>query len=1539
MLRGTRHCESPFSRGWRAQPPWRILLLTLLSLEAVGEPDLVITEFMADNESVLADGFGQHPDWIELHNPGSLSVDLAGWRLRDRQQSWTFPARELVPGGYLVVFASGQDLPGSVDPAGHLHARFALDAEGEPLALVDPSGRVVFEYAAPGPPQHEDVSYGLVADQTVLVTGDSPARWLVPTGPVDPAWRGGDGFDDSAWEPGAAAVGFNLDPGPVLDNRGAVIAYRVAGGTSGSQNYGGSLGMDFVVAQSVIVTQLGVFDDRADGLHATLTAQLWRRDERGTPTSFGDDRGAGMLAELKFAPGDPGTLEGGSRFKPLPQPLALTPGSYTIVAYGYNDTERNGNVGTGNGVDALTTDGGGGAIRFVGLSRYGAAGVFPATVDTGPEDRYAAGTFQFVLSSDPDVRTDVRAALHNRRATLLLRIPFDLAPVDAGTSFLLRLGYDDGFVAWLNGFELARRHAPDALEADATATATGNALESFPFAARPEWLRAGRNYLAIQGLNRDAADRDFILRPELVAVRFDRDSPRYFRHPTPGGPNAASDVVGFAGEPVFSVGRGFYAGPITVELGTTTPGVEVRYTTDASTPSAVHGTRYTQPIPIATTTVLRALACGEGLEPSRVVTHTYLFLRDVAVQGNAPPGYPSSWGGVSADYGMVAAASAYARAAGNASYTAEQAQAAVAASLRALPSLCLSTDLANLFDPALGLYLNPAGRGESWERPVAAELLLPDGSSGFEVNAGLQIMGFTSRNLAATPKLSFRLLFERQYGPGWLRYPFFGPAAAARFNSIALRANSRDSWVAEYAGFGSALYLADQWAKQTQLEMGQPAPRGRFVHLYLNGLYWGIYNPTERPDAAFVASYLDGERTDFDVVKFCCPHLLEDGEMTAWNQLLAACRAGLASEAAYQRVQGLRPDGTRDPALPRLLDVDNFIDYALNGQFHASVDWPGNYYVGRDSVEARSEGFKFFQWDNDLAFAGGNLQANKVQTDPGHSWWTTSPGEVDIALRQNAEYRLRFADHVYRHCFHEGALTPAVNIDRWQRLAAVLAPALYAESARWGDARAALRTVQDHWRRRSESMVNTYFPARTAIVLEQLRAHGLYPRLAAPEFDHHAAVLPPGFALHLTATAPIYGTLDGSDPRLPGGAVNPLAFRLAATADLVLERSATVRARAYDGTRWSALHEARFVVGRAPRPGDLVISELHYDPSAPTEAERLAGHDAAASFEFLELVNTSDQPLDLRGLRFTRGIEFSGASALLDTVEPGGCVLWVADPDAFAFRYGPVAAERVAGVFAGDTHLNNGGERLTLEDAAGTVLVDLTYGDSAPWPEGPDGQGPSLVYIGSGEPADPTRWRASLVPGGTPGEIPSLWDEWVRRHFTDTEQQEPAISDAGADPDGDGLENALECAFRSDPRQPDPAGGRLAARLERTWSGGLPADFLVLEFRRPTGDSPLVAIETSSDLTSWDRGEGALVLTAVARDVDGIGETVGFRTLAPVLPADPSHAYWRLKVQVRSPRRRRRANQPGSLDQRDLRLTPTARALFRFQGLTRMAVS
>ena len=119
-----------------------------------------ITEFMASNDTTLKDGNGNHSDWIEIHNPGPGSVNLENWALTDsaaEPHKWTFPSRVLPAGGYVVVFASGDD---EADPAGNPHTNFKLSASGEYLALVHPDGTPVREFSPAYPAQTADVSWG-----------------------------------------------------------------------------------------------------------------------------------------------------------------------------------------------------------------------------------------------------------------------------------------------------------------------------------------------------------------------------------------------------------------------------------------------------------------------------------------------------------------------------------------------------------------------------------------------------------------------------------------------------------------------------------------------------------------------------------------------------------------------------------------------------------------------------------------------------------------------------------------------------------------------------------------------------------------------------------------------------------------------------------------------------------------------------------------------------------------------------------------------------------------------------------------------------------------------------------------------------------------------------------------------------------------------------------------------------------------------------------------------------------------------------------
>jgi hypothetical protein len=169
------------------------------------------------------------------------------------------------------------------------------------------------------------------------------------------------------------------------------IAYVVPDGTPGNQNFSGSLGMDFDVVKPIVVTQLGVFHDTtvSSDLQAPLEVKLYQRDPTGVCHT--------ILATLEFKAGDEGKLTDSSFFKPLPTPITLPAGFHgTIEASGYGNLEMNGNMGLGGG--GWYTDDGGGLISFVGGGRFGDEvhpKYWPANIDGGPENRYAAGTFMF----------------------------------------------------------------------------------------------------------------------------------------------------------------------------------------------------------------------------------------------------------------------------------------------------------------------------------------------------------------------------------------------------------------------------------------------------------------------------------------------------------------------------------------------------------------------------------------------------------------------------------------------------------------------------------------------------------------------------------------------------------------------------------------------------------------------------------------------------------------------------------------------------------------------------------------------------------------------------------------------------------------------------------------------------------------------------------------------------------------------------------------------------------------------------------------
>src|SRR5947199_8596403 len=128
---------------------WKFLVNSIAALALIlggrlaAQDSVLISEFMAINDSTLADQTGAFPDWIELYNAGSNDVHLGGWCLTDdaaRLTKWRFPAIDLPAYSFLVVFASGTSRTNVAAP---LSTNFKLDGGGEYLALVKPDGVTV----------------------------------------------------------------------------------------------------------------------------------------------------------------------------------------------------------------------------------------------------------------------------------------------------------------------------------------------------------------------------------------------------------------------------------------------------------------------------------------------------------------------------------------------------------------------------------------------------------------------------------------------------------------------------------------------------------------------------------------------------------------------------------------------------------------------------------------------------------------------------------------------------------------------------------------------------------------------------------------------------------------------------------------------------------------------------------------------------------------------------------------------------------------------------------------------------------------------------------------------------------------------------------------------------------------------------------------------------------------------------------------------------------------------------------------------------
>lgn len=173
-----------------------------------------------------------------------------------------------------------------------------------------------------------------------------------------------------------------------------------------------------------------------------------------------------------------------------------------------------------------------------------------------------------------------------------------------------------------------------------------------------------------------------------------------------------------------------------------------------------------------------------------------------------------------------------------------------------------------------------------------------------------------------------------------------------------------------------------------------------------------------------------------------------------------------------------------------------------------------------------------------------------------------------------------------------------------------------------------------------------------------------------------------------------------------------------------------VRITSVDDETVSDVSDAAFAITAPAIPGELVITEIMYNPPE-------SGSD---SLEFIEIYNFGDFAVNLNGYYFDAGVEFTFPDYILNA---GDYVVVAINQNAFEDFFGASALEWTSGA------LSNGGEEIVLKDSEGTLIDEVTFSDAAPWPENADGDGPSLTLCDpSSDNSLAENWSASTEFAG-----------------------------------------------------------------------------------------------------------------------------------------------------------------------------------------------
>ena len=539
----------------------------------------------------------------------------------------------------------------------------------------------------------------------------------------------------------------------------------------------------------------------------------------------------------------------------------------------------------------------------------------------------------------------------------------------------------------------------------------------------------------------------------------------------------------------------------------------------------------------------------------------------------------------------------------------------------------------------------------------------------FAQPAGIRIRGGYSRS-TGKPKHSLRFFFRSSYGESSLAQKMFVGEPLSlngegkmkeeigEYDKLDLRTSQNNSW-ANNDNPNNDTFVTEVFSRDSQRDLGQPYTRSRYYNLFINGQYWGLYQTQERGDEHWAEAYLGGDSLQYDLIKTASSYSgssisysieCNEGTWDAWSNLWEIATTegfGAGHEDNYNKILGLNPDGTRNPAYPILLNQESLMVYMLVSHYvvdrdgptspFSSIDkgHPNNFYAIRNRDDAGTvKGFVFLRHDAEFSMnQGGNTGPSNNPTFWGTEECTQftgavkhrtipyfTPAELHYLLMQNPVYKRAYADLFYRECLREGgAMTVEKATARYTSRMAEIDDAIVCEAARWGQSK-----NRSTWLSACSRSVQ-FITNRLSNMKTQYQTAGWYPTVATPFVTDADGVryldggeVPYQGKVSLQnndaqGDGTLYYTIDGTDPADSG---------IEYTAPFSIpDAGATVRARLFKDNEWSPLEEVALEmdIPNDQRYGIRVAAILNAAVNDPAD-------------EFIVLTNVLDRAVDLEGL-------------------------------------------------------------------------------------------------------------------------------------------------------------------------------------------------------------------------------------------------------------------------------------------------------------------